>query len=251
MIAFDTPALDPPALGKPGAMIDMLLRDRAAILARIRAGADLPAILRTMIATIVVAMAIVGAALGSYRGDEQIAYAAVKLPLVLLGTAALSAPALWAIGTALGRRSRLASDLALVMTGLAFGALVLAACTPLILLGRAVDLGYHRMILLTVIAFSVAGIAALRMIASSVLAEKATGSLVAIAGMCLVFSLVGSQLAWALRPYLVRPQTREVPFVRQVEGSLYDALPDLIRSAQGQYRRSHAPLPEERSGGAE
>lgn len=250
MIAFDAPALKAPAAERPqprtasATMIDMLLRDRPAILARIRAGTDLLSILRTMIATIVIAMAIVGASLGSYRGDEQIAYAAVKLPLVLLGTAALSAPALWALGAALGRRSRLASDLALVMTGLAFGALVLAACTPLILLGRAIDLAYHRMILVVVIAFVVAGVAALRMIASSVLAEGSRGSAVAILGLCVVFSLVGAQLAWALRPYLVRPQTRDVPFVRDVEGSIYDALPELIRSAQGKYRRN-APVPQE------
>ena len=60
--------------------------------------------MRTMVATIAITMAIVGAALGSYRGGVQIAYAAIKLPLVLLGTAALSAPALTAIGAALGRR---------------------------------------------------------------------------------------------------------------------------------------------------
>jgi hypothetical protein len=115
-------------------LIDLLLRDRRAMLARLHGDADLAAILRTMIATIAVAMAIVGAALGSYRGGVQIAYAAIKLPIVLLGTAALSAPALSAIGAALGRPSRLAADLALVMAALAFGALLLAACTPLILL---------------------------------------------------------------------------------------------------------------------
>ena len=125
-----------PALG----MIDLLLRDREAMLARIRKGTELAAIMRTMIATIAVTMAIVGAALGSYRGGVQIAYAAIKLPVVLLGTAALSAPALSAIGAALGRRSRLAADLALVMAALAFGSLLLVACTPLVMLGRSIDL---------------------------------------------------------------------------------------------------------------
>ena len=66
-----------PALG----MIDLLLRDREAMLARIRKGNDVAAIMRTMIATIAVCMAIVGAALGSYRGGVQIAYAAIKLPI--------------------------------------------------------------------------------------------------------------------------------------------------------------------------
>jgi hypothetical protein len=223
-------------------LIDLVLRDRPAMLARLRGGADLAAILRTMIATIAVAMAIVGAALGSYRGGVQVAYAAIKLPIVLLGTAALSAPALSAIGAALGRPSRLATDLALVMTALAFGALLLAACTPLILLARALDLGYHQTILATVALFALAGGAALHLICRGVALEAAAGWRTAVAGMCVVFSLVGGQLAWALRPYLVRPRAPEPMFVREVEGSLLDAITGAARSARGIYDRTEAPL---------
>jgi hypothetical protein len=225
-------------------LIDLLLRDRRAMLARLRGDADLAAVLRTMIATIAVAMAIVGAALGSYRGGIQIAYAAIKLPVVLLGTAALSAPALSAIGAALGRPSRLAADLALVMAALAFGALLLAACTPLILLARAIDLDYHRTILATVAMFTLAGGAALHLICRGVALEAATGWRTAVAGMCVVFSLVGGQLAWALRPYLVRPRAPEPMFVREVEGSLLDAITGAARSARGIYDRDAAPLGE-------
>lgn len=233
------------SVGAPGraslGTIDLLLRDRAGMLARIRAGADLRPILATMVATIAVAMAIVGAALGSYRGGAQIAYAAIKLPLVLLGTAALSAPALSAIGAALGRRARLSADLTLVMSSLAFGALLLAACTPLIMLGRALEVGYHRMIVMTVGMFVIAGLAALRMIVQGTAAEQATGWRASIAGLCCVFALVGGQLAWALRPYLVRPRTQDVPFVRMVEGSLVDAIAATINSARGIYEHRETP----------
>jgi hypothetical protein len=226
----------------PLGLIELLLRDRAAMLARIRQGSDLPALLRTMVATIAVTMAIVGAALGSYRGGVQIAYAAIKLPIVLLGTAALSAPALSAIGAALGRRTRLAADLALVMAALAFGALLLVACTPLVLLGRSLDLDYHRMILAVVAMFAIAGLAALRMVCQGVAQEAAPGWRTAVAGLCVVFSLVGGQLSWALRPYLVRPRTPEVPFVREVEGSLFDSITGAAQSARGIYDRDAAPL---------
>ena len=225
-------------------MIDLLLRDREAMLARIAKGSELAAIMRTMIATIAVTMAIVGAALGSYRGGVQIAYAAIKLPIVLLGTAALSAPALSAIGAALGRPSRLSADLALVMAALAFGALLLAACTPLIMVGRALELDYHRMILATVAMFSIAGLAALRMVWRAVALEAAPGWRTAVAGLCVVFALVGGQLSWALRPYLVRPRTPEAPFLRDVEGSLFDAVTGAFRSARGIYWRDEAPLRE-------
>lgn len=222
--------------------IDLLLRDRERMLARLRAG-DLAPVLRTMIVTIVVAMTIVGAALGSYRGGVQIGYAAVKLPIVLLGTAVLSAPALTAIGAALGRRPRLAEDLALVLSALAFGALLLAACTPLLLLARAVDLSYHRMILAVVAMFALAGLASLRMIVHAVGLEPARGNTAAVAGLCIVFAMVGAQLSWALRPYLVRPRAPEVPFVRALEGSLFDSIAGASRSARGIYLREEAPVP--------
>lgn len=223
----------PPSRGAFG-IIDRLLRDRDAMVAGIRSGPVAP-ILRTTIATIAVAMAIVGAALGSYRGDQQIAYAAIKLPIVLLGTAALSAPVLTAIGVALGRPARLGSDLALVMCALAYGALLLCACTPLILLGRALDLGYHRMILATVAMFAIAGIASLGVVVRAMASEREPGWRCALVGLCAVFALVGGQLSWALRPYLVRPRADAVPFVRAVEGSLFDAIVGASRSARGVY----------------
>ncbi len=245
-------ALETPSVSIPRSLgtIDLLLRDREVMLARIRAGTNLAAILKVMIATIAVTMVIVGAALGSYRGGVQIAYAAVKLPLVLLGTAALSAPTLTAIGRAVGRRSNLVQDLALVMSALAFGALMLVAGTPLILLGRAIDLTYHQMILMTVSMFGVAGVAALHMIIRAVsienLRDGTRGWRTAVFGLVIVFVTIGGQLSWALRPYLVRPRTPEVPFVRAIEGSLFDAITGAFQSARGVYSRDEAPLPEQR-----
>jgi hypothetical protein len=201
--------------------------------------------MRVMVATIAIAMAIVGATLGSYRGGVQIAYAAIKLPLVLLGTAALSAPALTAIGAALGRKPKLANDLVLVTTALAFGALLLAGCTPLVLLARAMDMPYHRAILAVVVMFSLAGLASLQIVVRAVAQEGGRGWRSAIAGLCVVFALVGGQLAWALRPYLVRPRTPDVPFMRDVEGSLYDSVIEAAKSAQGIYSRDSAPVPED------
>src|SRR5262249_22209088 len=196
------------------------------------------------------AMAAVGATLGSYRSGIQIAYAAIKLPLVLLGTAALSAPALSAIGAALGRRSRLAVDLVLVTTALAFGALLLAACTPVILLFDALGMPYHNMILAIVAMFSIAGIASLRVVIGALAPQASAGWRTAVAGFCVVFALVGGQLSWALRPYLVRPRADDVVFLHPInarEGSLFDAILTAAASARGEFHRDHAPLPGERT----
>src|SRR6185295_549376 len=117
-----------------------------------------------------------------------------------------------------------------------------AACTPLILLARALDLGYHQTILATVALFALAGAAALHLICRGVALEAAAGWRTAVAGMCVVFSLVGGQLAWALRPYLLRPRAPEPMFVRELEGSLFDAIAGAMRSARGIYYRDAAPL---------
>src|SRR5262245_36922336 len=75
---------------------ERLLRDRARLVDDISAGVGLAATARTMLAVIAVGGAIFGAAVGAYRGGIQIAYAGIKLPLLLVLTAALAAPALTA-----------------------------------------------------------------------------------------------------------------------------------------------------------
>ena len=114
----------PGVVGAPAgglALVDQLLRDRGAVLARIEAGRGLTGMMRVFVATIVVGAALTGAAMGSFRGGAQIGFAAIKLPIALLGTAALCAPALTALGRGLGRPAALARDLALVTMALAVG----------------------------------------------------------------------------------------------------------------------------------
>lgn len=235
-------AADVPACGL--GLVDQLLRDRRAVLARIDAGRALAALIRTCVATIVVGAALTGAALGSFRGGVQIGYAAIKLPVALLGTAALCAPALTALGRALGRPAALARDLALVTTALAIGALVLVALVPVVLAARAVDLAYHGSILLAVGVGAAGGLAAIAVLAGG-LRRAAVADAALTAGLfAVLFAVVGAQAAWTLRPWLVRPRTPDVPFVRSLEGSLYDAVLGSARSARGVYTRDAAPLPE-------
>jgi hypothetical protein len=226
-----------------GALVDLLLRDRRAAIAKVRdaSPADVAAIARVMVATIAVCAAIVGAVLGSYRGGAQIAFAAIKLPIVLLGAAVLSAPVLTAVTAALGKPPRLVNDLVVVITALAFGALVLVAGTPLLMLARAGDVGYHATILLVVAVFAIAGLACLRVVIGGAAPAPAAdptaaapGRTAAVLALCTVFAVVGGQLAWALRPYLVRPASRndDVTFVHPLEGSLIDAVVGTARSTQ-------------------
>jgi hypothetical protein len=220
------------------ACIDELLRDRDRALERIAGERDLLGHGRATLATIAIAGAVFGAALGGYRGGVQILYAAIKMPLLLLATAAICAPTLSAFNTALDRPSSMRRDLSLVLAALAIGSLVLAAEAPIVLLAICFEVGYHSLVLLTVACCAVAGLCSLSLAARGMrhLSPARVGS--AAAALVLVFTIVGAQMAWTLRPWVVRPRTRAVPFVRHIEGSLIDSVARTLRSARGTYRDS-------------
>jgi hypothetical protein len=213
-------------------IVDCLLRDRGGLLDRIDRGEDLVPVVRALIATIAVCMALVGAAIGGYRGGEQIVYAAIKMPLVMLLTAALSAPTLTALNLALGRPASPTRDVTRVLAALAFGALLLLAEAPLLLLARSIELPYHETILLVVGCFAVGGAGSVAYLRRGVRAASPHRAGIAVLALLAVFTMVGSQMAWTLRPYLVRPRTQDVPFVRDIEGSLLEAVTGTYRSTQ-------------------
>lgn len=242
---MDRAALEP--ITHPGdglGSVDQLLRDRSAALERVGAERNLYTYGRVMLATIAVAGAVFGAALGAYRGGIQILFAAIKMPLLLLATAAICAPTLSAFNAALHRPSSIRRDLTLVIASLALGSLVLAAEAPLVLLAISAGVGYHSLVLLTVACCAVAGLCSLSMLTNGVRTVSPVRVTSAAAALVLVFAMVGAQMAWTLRPWVVRPKTTEVPFVRDIEGSLIESLARTLRSARGEYREAPTPWTE-------
>lgn len=237
--------------------VDQLLRDSAGTLGRIARGEQLGVLARAMILSIAMGGGLFGAAMGAFRGDEQVLYAALKLPLAMLLTTAVCAPALTSLNAALGRPARLRQDLSLVLSALARASLVLAAEAPIVLLAVRLGVGYHSLTLLAVGCCVVAGGVGLVLFVQGLTgrsgatavdrgdaqARQGVGT-VAVA-LLMVFALVGSQMAWTLRPYLLRPRTPDIPLVRSIEGSFLAAVLVSSRSARGIYRRDAAPLPED------
>lgn len=230
------------AAGGPMAIVDQLLRDRSAVLARIQRGVGLAELVRTMLIAIAISSAIFGAAIGIYRGAEQIIYAAIKFPLVMLLTAAIAAPCLTAFNAALDRPFALHRDVALVLVSLGFGSLLLVAQAPLLLLGALVGMGYHSFILATFGCAALAGLGSLFVLGRGIRAQSRRHAFSTAIALLTVLAVVGAQMAWTFRPYVVRPRTTEVPFIRQVEGNLLEAVGTSSRSARGIYDREAAPL---------
>lgn len=225
--------------------MDRLLRDPRGLLADAVDPAQAANLARSAILTIAIGAGCFGAAMGTARGGLQIPYAALKLPLAILLTTAVCSPALTAVNCALGRPSALRADLSLVIASLARTSFVLAAAAPLLLLGVWTGLSYHTLILLVVACCCVAGVVGLTLFVRALSGERLLHKLVVSAALLSVFALVGTQMAWTLRPFLQRPRDRQVHFVRSIEGSFLESVITSSRSARGVYWRSSAPLPGE------
>lgn len=235
-----------PPFASPGlAAIDQLLRDVPAFLDRIREGKNLAELARAMILTVAVGAAVFGAAMGAHRGGIQVLYAAIKLPAVMLLTTAVCAPALTAFNAAFRRQASMRRDLSLVLSSLALTCLVLAAQAPIVFLAVELGAGYHTVILLVVGCCCLAGIVGLTLFQRGLGLDPSAGRWAVGIALLMVFGVVGTQMSWTLRPFLVRPRTPDAPFVRSLEGSFVEAVLTSSRSARGIYWRDSAPLPGE------
>ena len=194
--------------------------------------------LASCVGVIVVGCGLYGAAVGLWRSPLQAVYVAVKMPLVLLltaaGNAALNGMLAQLLGTGLSFRQ---TSLAIVMS-FAVAAIILASLSPLVLFllvntppfspdGRGGDV----MLVALVAAIAFAGVVAnVRLLG---LIEHASRSR-AIALQTLFAwlagnLLLGSQIAWVLRPY-IGPADLPVEFLRAEpwRGNFFEALANAV-----------------------
>lgn len=225
--------------------IGLLLRDPREVARRCLAEEGLRPLAAASLGALAVGAAVFGGVVGSFRGGSQIAFAASKMPLALVGALVLCVPAFHAVAAALGRAWPLRAVVALTLAAAGRAALVLLAFAPVLWLLFDLGLGYHAAALAAAGAYAVAGLAALGVILRGLGdgAHRLTTAVVFAA----LFLAAGGQTSWVLRPYLVRPRTEEAPFVRGVEGTFFDALVRSTRSSMGIYDRPWAPVPGRRS----
>ncbi|MGE0787989.1 MAG: hypothetical protein AB7S26_20105 [Sandaracinaceae bacterium] len=185
------------------------------------------------LAALLVGSTAFGAVVGSFRGGEQIAYAALKVPAALLSALVLCIPAFFALTATLGRPLPMRTVVALTLAASGRAALVLLAFAPILWLALDFGLGYHAAALASTVVYGLAGLAALGVLLRG--AGSTKHAILTAGAFVLVFLAAGGQTGWILRPYLVRPQTEDVPLVRSVEGGFADALLRSSRSAVGIY----------------
>jgi hypothetical protein len=218
------------------ALLGRLLRQPDAIARDCREDRDVHEVGAVALAAIVVGAAAFGAVLGSYRGGVQIFYAGIKVPMAMLATLAIAAPAFHGIAAALGRPWPMRSVVALTLAAAGRASLLLLAFAPALWLMLDFGVGYHAAAVLAALAYGASGLAALGILVRGL--GKGPGRALTALAFVAIFFAVGGQASWILRPYLVRPRTDHVPFLRAREGSFDESLFWSTRSAAGVYDRS-------------
>jgi hypothetical protein len=219
----------PPVTSGLGRFLHGILSDREQFYAEVAAGEGLGATLGAAAATLVVFCALYGAAAGAYAGPAQAVAAAIKLPLLVLGTLALCFPGFFVVQVLVGSRLRLAQVLALVLGALALSAILLVAVVPVTAFFLLTGANYYFLTLLHVVIVLGAGfvgMVALHEGLAFACEQRGVYPRKAMAIMkvwAVLFAFVGIQMAWNLQPFV---GDRGAPFqlFRHNEGNFYTAI---------------------------
>ena len=194
------------------------------------------------------------------RQDLQVVASTVKTPALFVLTLLVTFPSLYVFNAMFGSRLRLGPTLRLMIGSLAVTLAVLSSIGPIVAFFSVSSTSYPFMVLLNVVVFAVAGTLGLGFLlqtlhrldvggrADGVPIERATETpppLRSPAGepvrgnvrgvfrvWVLVFGLVGSQMAWVLRPFIGSPD-RPFTWFRPVGGSFFEAVVESARHLLG------------------
>ena len=224
--SLPVPAAAHPSTAGYGLFLSQLLSNRDQFFAEVADGRDLGSKIERSLITLVVLCAFYGASAGAYAGPAQALSAAIKLPVLFLGTLAICFPGFFVIQVLAGSRLRLAQVLALISGALALSAIVLAAIVPVALFFLLTGANYHFLELLhvaIVLGSGLVGMATLHEGLAFACEKRGVYPRRAMTIMqvwAVLFAFVGVQMAWNLRPFV---GDRGEPFqvFRHYEGNFY------------------------------
>jgi hypothetical protein len=175
-----------------------------------------------------------GLVIGSYRGDVQYLYAALKTPLLLLLPILIGLPAIRAFHDACEvavswSRLALAALVAIART-----AVLAAACAPVLWLYLSWHPDYHRAVLAMAACLCLVGIPGLTTLLAAMPQGGRARPLASFASL-VVLGVLLAQSGWLLRPFVVRPRA-EITLLRSVESNVFSSLASTGDSARGRYR---------------
>jgi hypothetical protein len=166
---------------------------------------------RTLLLAILIAGPIYGAFMGSFAlsGDRWplVIYAAVKVPILILGTTAVCMPGFFVLNTVLGLRSDFPLAVRALLAGQAALTIALASLAPLTRLIYISGASHRGALLFNAAMFTVAtGVAQLVLLRRyRQLIARDPRHRVMLWAWIILYAFVGIQLGWMLRPFVGNP----------------------------------------------
>jgi hypothetical protein len=203
-----------------------LLRDRSLFLEEIRQGAKLPSKIFSLLVCSSLFFAIYGGIMGVYHSWMQALSSAVKLPALYLITLLVCLPTLYFSNIIFGSKRTFAQHFALVLTAVSITSVLLFSFAPITLFFLISTTNYQFLILLNVAIFTLTGwigVSSLYQAANSILEQDTEGSDTRrkiLQAWLFLYTFVGCQLGWTLRPFFGTPDSAFSLF-REREGNFY------------------------------
>jgi hypothetical protein len=204
-------------MATPLTLADDVLRGRSWTVSAVRPLRTLGVLTALVLAFGMTYGAIMGT-FGGLGGDRalQVVYSAVKVPLLLLATLALSLPNFFVLNTLVGLRADFAEALRALVAAQAGLTIVLVALSPLTLFWYASSTDYHTAILFNGLMFGLASVGAQFVLrrAYQPLIERDPRHRWSLRLWLIIYAFVGIQMGWILRPFVGDP-TKPVQFFRE------------------------------------
>jgi hypothetical protein len=218
------------------ASVEWLLRDRAGYFAEIRERRALGIKLRNMVISSAILFALYGLLMGVSNSWQQALASAVKLPGLFLITLLICLPTLYFLNLLFGSQMTVRQTAALVLTGINVTAALSLAFALITLTFWITVPDYSLFLLLNVGVLALMTWWGMRFLIQG-MHHVQQGYLGVGRGRILlfwvlIFAFVGTQMAWAMRPFVGAPQA---PFelIRESQGSFYTGVFYNLRNLLG------------------
>lgn len=220
--------------------IPQLFTDRKNFLLEIQNSVRLGPKLLFLFLTGFICSGLYGFMIGYSHSLPQAFSSSIKLPLLYNLTLLICCPTLYVFNSLFGSTRSPVQTLAYVLTANAVTALILAALAPVVLYFLFTVKNYQFFKLLNIAVFTLSGLIGVRFLyqASSLFPEGEEGTRISrlrfLKFWLVLYALIGSQLAWTLRPFFGAP-TLPFEILRGLQGNFFIDIARSIGNLLGFY----------------
>ena len=216
-----------------------LLRDRRKFLDEVRNSIKLESKMASLLVSSSLFLSAYGAILGAYGGKLYILASAIKLPALYLLTLIICIPTLFFFDILFGSKLNFKQYTTMALTAVAVISVLLFSFAPVVLFFLISVEGYNFFILLNVLVMAITGAVGVRlfykgmldMVGPEAIEQKLRRRL--LQGWVFLYGLVGSQLAWTLRPFIGNPGEDFSFFRPEIDSNFYAQVLRAIRAMLG------------------